>query len=158
MEDILMDDLPESLTKAGGLAGEQRTSTAEQSQVEGLPENLTKAGRVSGELGTSTSKEPKTESQPDPMPTGCTGQHQIPSGAKKLSLDYSSMAKDALPFKDELQELLEVKHAKAFAKHDRDYGKTDLIQFRANLKERDGPPMAVPPYKTKPEVKEIIDR
>jgi hypothetical protein len=68
------------------------------------------------------------------------------------------MATDARSFKDELQNLLEVQHTKAFAKHDRDYGKTDLIQFRANLKDRDAPPIAVPPYRTRPEVKEIIDR
>ena len=46
------------------------------------------------------------------------------------------MAKDALPYKDELHNLLEVKHANVFAKHGIDYGKTDLIHFRANLKDR----------------------
>jgi hypothetical protein len=100
----------------------------------------------------------RTRCQPGPEPTGGSEKHQIPPGAKKLSMDYSAMAKDALPFKEELQNLLEGKHAGAFAKHDRDYGKTDLIQFRAKLKERDGPPIAVPPYRTRPEVKEIIDR
>jgi hypothetical protein len=67
------------------------------------------------------------------------------------------MAKDARPFKDELKNLMEVKHTKAFAKHDRDNGKTDLIQFRANLKDRNSPPIAVPLYRTRPDVKEIID-
>jgi hypothetical protein len=83
---------------------------------------------------------------------------EIPPGAKRLSIDYSMMEKDALPHKEELQNLLEVKHAKVFAKHDRDYGKTDLIHFRANLKDREAPPIAVPPYRTRPEIREVIDQ
>ena len=112
-----------------------------------------------GSMSTKISDEPPPtpgelcESLPAP-----TVESQMPPGAKRLSIDYSIMAKDALPYKEELQNLLEGKHAEVFAKHDRDYGKTDLIHFRANLKDRDAPPIAVPPYRTRPEVKEIIDR
>ena len=81
----------------------------------------------------------------------------IPKGAKRLSINYSTMAKDALPYEEELKDLLEVKHAKAFSNHDRDYGKTDLIHFQANLKDRDDTPIAVPPYRTRPEMREAIE-
>ena len=43
---------------------------------------------------------------------------EIPPGAKPLKIDYSTMAKDAEPYREKLQELLEVKHEKAFSKHD----------------------------------------
>jgi hypothetical protein len=109
MEDIQMDESPGDLTKTGGGSNDQEKPMLEQL---------------------------RTRCQPGPEPAGCTKKHQIPPGAKKLSIDYSEMAKDALPFRKELQNLLEVKHTGAFAKHDRDYGKTNLIQFRANLKEK----------------------
>ena len=53
--------------------------------------------------------------------------------------------------------MLEIDHAKAFSRHDRDYGKTDLIQYRAHIKDRNEPPIAVPPYRTRPEMREYID-
>jgi hypothetical protein len=63
----------------------------------------------------------------------------IPDVAKRLNIDYSTMARDAMPYESELKELLETKHAKAFSAHDRDYGKTNLTHFRVNLKDRNAP-------------------
>ena len=81
----------------------------------------------------------------------------MPIGAKPLKLDFSKIASGALPYKKRLRQLLEVDHAKAFSRHDRDYGKTDLIYYRANIKDRNEPPIAVPPYRTRPEMREVID-
>ena len=83
---------------------------------------------------------------------------EIPDGAKPLHIDYSTVARDAEPHLEKLKELLEVKHSAAFSKHDRDYGKTSLIQYRAHLKEGDDNPIAMPPYRTRPEMREVIDK
>ena len=56
-----------------------------------------------------------------------------------------------------LKQLLEVDRAKAFSRHDRDYGRTNLTQYRAHMKNRDEPPIAVPPYRTRPEMREAMD-
>ena len=95
-----------------------------------------------------------------PQPPTCSAHRSdaIPPGAKPLKVDYSKMARDAEPYSERLKELLEVKHEKAFSKHDRDYGKTSLVQYRAHLKDRDATPIAVPPYRTRPEMREVIDK
>ena len=72
-------------------------------------------------------------------------------------MDWSKLSKRALPYKARLKQLLEVDHAKAFSRHDRDYGKTKLVHFRANLKDRNMTPMASAPYRTRPEMREVID-
>lgn len=102
----------------------------------------------------------QTPTQTDPCPPQDTpppDDGSIPPGAKKLKIDYSKISKEALPFKSELQELLEGKHQKAFSRHDRDYGKTDLMQYRAHVRDRNDSPIAQPPYRTRPEMREIID-
>jgi hypothetical protein len=111
-------------------------------------------------IGTKGKNKLSDESPSTPDEYGASSRSPMakPPGAKKLSIDYLGMAKYALPYKDELQNMLEVEHAKVFAKYDKDYRKTDLIQFRANLKDREAPPIAVPLYRTRPEVKVIIDR
>ena len=81
----------------------------------------------------------------------------IPEGAKKLSINYSKMSKEAKPYTKQLKDLLENKHEAAFSKHDRDYGKTTLVQYRAHLKDPDAPPVASPPYRTRPEMREVVD-
>ena len=96
---------------------------------------------------------PKPQDTPPPKPKA-----KIPPGAKQLHIDYSKICDEAKPYKDELKHLFEVKHEEAFSKHDRDYGRTSLIQFRAHLKDPPGPPVAVPPYRTRPEVREYIDK
>ena len=102
---------------------------------------------------------PKTpEEPPQPQDTPPPPKVNIPSGAKPLHIDYANICEEAKPFRKELKELLEVKHEEAFSKHDRDYGRTSLIQFRAHLKDPPGPPIAVPPYRTRPEVREHIDK
>ena len=83
---------------------------------------------------------------------------EIPPGAKPLEVDYSKVAEDARPYVDRIRHLVEHKHAKAFSKHDRDYGKTTLVQFRAHLKDPDLTPIAQKPYRTRPEMREVIDR
>ena len=67
---------------------------------------------------------------------------ELPPGAKPLKLDLSEISKDAIPYRDQLRELLEVKHEKVFSKHDRDYGRTHLIQYRAHMKDPDQNPIA----------------
>ena len=100
----------------------------------------------------STSEPPQPQDTPPPL------NQEIPPGAVPLKIDYSNICKEARKRKKELQNLLEVTHANAFSKHDRDYGKTSVIQFRAHLKDPPGPPIAVPPYRTRPEVREHIDK
>ena len=90
--------------------------------------------------------ESKDESQP------------IPPGAKKLEVDYSKMAEDARPYTERLKYLIDVKHARAFSQHDRDYGKTTLIQYRAHIKDPDQTPLHQKPYRTRPEMREAIDQ
>ena len=92
-----------------------------------------------------------------PPPNPPSRGSDIPAGAKKLKLDLSNISKDAIPHKAELKHLLEVKHAKAFSVHDRDYGRTNLTYFRANLKDKNLPPIAVPPFRTTPEMRQTID-
>ena len=95
---------------------------------------------------------------PPPKPPDPPGSdNSIPTGAKKLHIDWSKLSKRALPYKARLKQLLEVKHAKAFSRHDRDYGRTSLVHYRANLKDKDQPPIHVPAYRTRPEMRETID-
>ena len=82
---------------------------------------------------------------------------EIPPGAKPLKLDLSEIAEDAQPYKGELLNLYE-KHKKVFSRHDRDYGRTSLIQYRAHMKDPDQVPIAHPPYRTRPEMREVIDQ
>ena len=53
---------------------------------------------------------------------------------------------------------MEDKHEKGFSKHDRDYGKTQLIQYRAHMKDPSENPIAQAPYRTRPEMRKIIDQ
>ena len=80
-----------------------------------------------------------TPKPPDPA------DDEIPAGAKRLQVDYSGVAKDAKMHIPRLKELVK-KHDAAFSKHDRDYGKTDLVEFRANMKDPDQPPLSHSPY------------
>ena len=80
----------------------------------------------------------------------------IPPGAKPLKIDYTNLAEEAKPYTKQLKDLFEVKHKKAFSKHDRDYGKTTLVQYRAHMKDPDQTPLAQPAYRTRPEQQEII--
>ena len=82
----------------------------------------------------------------------------IPPGAKPLRVDLSQIAEDARPYEGRLRDLLVNKRKKAFSVHDRDYGRTNLIQYRANLKDPDQNPIAQPPYRTRPEMREVIDK
>ena len=81
---------------------------------------------------------------------------EIPPGAKPLKIDLSKIASDAHPYEPQLREIFDKRKA-AFSRHDRDYGKTTLIQYRANMKDRDQNPIAQPPYRTRPEMREIVD-
>ena len=85
------------------------------------------------------------------------GTPEIPPGAKVLKIDYSKLAEDAQPYTDRLKDLFENKHKEAFSKHNRDYGLTKLIQYRAHMKDPNENPIAQPPYRTRPEMREIID-
>ena len=82
---------------------------------------------------------------------------RIPPGARPLKVDYSTISKKALPYKAELKHLLEVEEEEVLSKHDRDYGKTSLIQKRAHIKDPSAPPIAVPPYRTRPELSKVIE-
>ena len=100
--------------------------------------------------------DPQDTPPPNPL-TPKIAKDNIPIGAKPLKLDFSNISKRAIPYKNQLKQLLEVDHAGAFSRHDRDYGKTDLIHYRAHIRDRDMPPIAVPPYRTRPEMREVID-
>ena len=107
-----------------------------------------------------SSKQSATKPTEVPEPDHRFGSLQddsIPPGAKPLKIDYSGICEDARPHEDRLRDLLENKHAAAFSKHDRDYGKTGLVQYRANLKDPDQNPIAQPPYRTRPDMREVID-
>ena len=93
----------------------------------------------------------------DTPPPNVTKNNEYPPGAKRLKLDLTKISNRALPYKARLKKLLEIDHAKAFSRHDRDYGRTHLVHYRANLKDKDQPPIAVPPYRTRPEMREVID-
>ena len=82
----------------------------------------------------------------------------IPEGAKPLHIDFTKLAEDARPYEPQLRELLLNKRKKAFSRHDRDYGKTHLIQYRAHMKDREQNPLAQRPYRTRPEMREVIDK
>ena len=85
--------------------------------------------------------------------------HEIPSTGKPLKASFSSVAGDVLPDEcSELKELVEEQRKGAFSQHDRDYGKTTLIQYKAGMKDRDQTPLAQPPYRTRPDLREVIDR
>ena len=74
----------------------------------------------------------------------------------KPVIDYSKIAEDAKPYQEELRNLLEEKHPQAFSLHERDRGHTDLINYHSGIKP--GPPIAVPPYRTTPELQKVIDK
>ena len=99
---------------------------------------------------------PPCPPQDTPPPNTKTTDTHIPPGAKPLKADLSKIAKEAIPYKEQLRELIEVKHPKAFSRHDRDYGKTHLVHYRAHIK-KDEAPIAVPPYRTRPEMRKTID-
>ena len=67
-----------------------------------------------------------------------------------------SMAKDAEPYREALTQLLQVKHVKTFSTSDRDRGKTDLVEYRANIKP--GPPISVPPYRATPQMQQEANK
>ena len=101
---------------------------------------------------------PPTDPSGEPSPKlGALRDDGIPPGAKPLKIDLSAIAEDARPYKDRLHDLLENQHAAAFSKHDRDYGRTHLIQYRAHIKDPDQNPISQPPYRTRPEMREVID-
>ena len=100
---------------------------------------------------------PTLHPQP-PCLAGYREDEGIPPGAKPLKVDLSEMAEDAREFEPQLWELLTVKHKEAFSRHDRDYGKTHLIQYRAHLKDPEQNPLSQPPYRTRPEMRDIIDQ
>ena len=116
----------------------------------------------------SEAKEEKPNSEPEERPKSKPKEKRepsrqenagsdIPPGAKPLKLDLSGVADDAKPYLPQLEHLLKVKHGKAFSKHDRDYGRTHLIQYRAHMKDPDENPIASSPYRTRPEMREVID-
>ena len=92
----------------------------------------------------------------DPSPMSVPLAEEIPPGAKPLKIDLSDIAPDARPYEPQLRNVFEKRKA-AFSRHDRDYGKTKLVQYRANMKDRDQNPIAQPPYRTRPEMREIVD-
>ena len=94
---------------------------------------------------------------PSPDPTSSAHGEHTPVGAKKLKFNLANISKRALPYKMRLKQILEVDRIKAFSRHDRDYGRTNLTQYRAHIKDRDEPPIAVPPYRTRPEMREAVD-
>ena len=100
---------------------------------------------------------PETPLQPPEDKAFVMRDNDIPAGAKPLKIDYSGVADDAKSYIPRMRELFEEKHAAAFSKHDRDYGKTSLIQFRAHVKDPEMNPIAQPPYRTRPEMREVID-
>ena len=115
------------------------------------------------EYGDGESLDPPPREQMSPLPGGpeeTFGSHRddIPPGAKPLKLDLSGICEDAKPHLKDLEELLEVKHKGVFSKHDRDYGRTHLIQYRAHMKDADQTPIAQPPYRTTPEMRGVIDQ
>ena len=73
----------------------------------------------------------------------------------KPKIDYSKLPEDAKAHQEQLRTLLEDKHAGVFSADDRDRGKTDLVQHYARIKP--GPPIAVPPYRTTPQLQKVID-
>ena len=108
---------------------------------------------------------PKTSTPPNPparqkshVKEWLTPSTDIPPGAKPLKVDLTVMSPDARPYEEQLTDLFIRKHEKVFSKHDRDYGKTGLIQYRAHLKDPDQNPISHPPYRTRPEMREVIDQ
>ena len=67
-----------------------------------------------------------------------------------------NIAEDAEPFREQLESLLKVKHAGTFSTSERDRGKTDLVEFHANIKP--GPPISVPPYRATPQMQEEANK
>ena len=126
---------------------DEATSDAEQSGRQ--PDSHAKP-TVRFDMGASSFPEDSAESESPDV--------EIPPGAKPLEVDYSKVAEDARPYVDRIRHLVENKHAKAFSKHDRDYGKTTLVEFRAHLKDANITPIASPAYRTRPEMREVIDR
>ena len=98
------------------------------------------------------------DTPPPTSPKSAPQNKSIPPGAKPLKLDLSNISKRALPYKKRLKQLLEIDHAKAFSRHDRDYGKTDVMHFKANIKDKSAPPIAVRPYRTNPEMTEAVNK
>ena len=78
------------------------------------------------------------------------------TATSKVKIDYSTIADDAKPHLDRLQHLLEVKHAKAFSTGTGDTGRTDIMEYHANIKP--GPPIAVPPYRATPDMQKEMDK
>ena len=94
-----------------------------------------------------TTRPDKETPEPDPPPDTIDSSYKI---------DYSTVAEDARPMLEDLKELLEVKHANTFAKHDRDRGKTELVSHHARIKP--GPPIHVRPYRATPEMQKEMDK
>ena len=115
------------------------------------------------DIGPSHDAGPGPVGQADQTPEGITEEDppehdnvEIPEGVKRLKVDYSQVAKDARKHIPSIKALVK-KHSSAFSVHDRDYGKTHLIQYRANLKDADLPPISQKPFRTSPEMREVID-
>ena len=114
---------------------------------------------VETEQGASHYPPPPPEQPQEEQPEASASTQKdddIPEGAKRLVVDYSGVAKDAKSYIPRMKELFE-KHTEAFSRHDRDYGKTTLIQYRAHMKDPDMTPQAQKPYRTRPEMRQAID-
>ena len=92
----------------------------------------------------------KPTSPPSEPPKGA------PAKEKEWCVDYSKMAAEAKPYEAEIRHLFEVKHANVLASHERDYGCTNLTKHHARL--IDKTPIATAPYRTSPDMQEVIDK
>ena len=129
----------------------------EEIVVDPPPLFASQASRMSERCPPQDTPPPSSSSSPPEPSVPSAHGDRIPVGAKKLKFDLTKISKKALPYKMRLKQILEVDREKAFSRHDRDYGRTNLTQYRAHIKDRDLPPIAVPPYRTRPEMREAVD-
>ena len=140
-----------SFTTDDHLAGSSMETEMTVEYDSGYESEGSNAPEDEAERGKSTSEK---ESASATLDSSTTSPKERPP--PKPIIDYSNIADDAKPQLDQLKELLEVKHAKVFSTDDRDRGKTDLVEYHANIKP--GPPINVKPYRATPEMQKIMDK
>ena len=133
------------------------------SEAEGLSEDEADNSFASGNMADEQEADVAAAVAPDlnPARKGFTAPFSDPivgtaSEEKKWEIDYSKMAPEAKDHEETIRNLFEVKHAKVIAKHERDYGCTNLTQHHARL--IDKTPIATPPYRTSPEEQKKINK
>ena len=157
----LLNPFPHAVSiKAGDVLGHVNFTSDEAlaGEIQATNINLEYGAEDSGyeSEGAASEQEAVNDSAPAPNICGAAPAAETPTSTPTKPEFNLSIASDAEPYRDKLEELLKVKHAGTFSTCERDRGRTDLVEFHANI--RPGPPISVPPYRATPQMQDEANK